>query len=50
MIILAGRYYWSERSTGVTDFSKKALDRHPYPREVLKLFQDFVGHEVPTYR
>ena len=35
---------------GQTIFSEKALDRHPYPGEVLKLFQDFVGHEVPTYR
>ncbi len=32
-----------------TIFSKKALQRHPKPGEVLKLFREFVGTEVSVY-
>ena len=35
---------------GETIFSKKVSKRHPHSDEVLGLFRDFVGHEVPTYR
>lgn len=30
-------------------FSKKQLGRHAEPSEVLSLFRDLVGHDVPTY-
>ena len=30
-------------------FSKKALGRHADPGEALRLFQDLVGSDVPTY-
>jgi len=30
-------------------FSKKQLGRHAEPGEVLGLFRDLVGHDVPTY-
>lgn len=30
-------------------FSKKAMNRHPEPGEVLTLFREYVGTEVSTY-
>ena len=32
-----------------TLFSKKALERHPKPGEILQLFKTLVGPKVPTY-
>jgi selenoprotein W-related protein len=32
-----------------TIFSKKALGRHAQPGEVLQLFKELVGPDVPTY-
>lgn len=30
-------------------FSKKQLGRHAEPGELLRLFRNLVGHDVPTY-
>lgn len=30
-------------------FSKKAVGRHAEPGEVLRLFREYVGPDVPTY-
>lgn len=30
-------------------FSKKQLGRHAEPGEILNLFRNLVGHDVPTY-
>jgi len=30
-------------------FSKKALERHPKPGEVLQSFRELIGPEIPTY-
>ena len=30
-------------------FSKKELGRHALPGEVLEIFKDYVGPDVPTY-
>ena len=30
-------------------FSKHAVGRHANDGEVLRLFRDYVGHDVPTY-
>lgn len=37
------------RVDGDLVFSKKELGRHAEPGEVLSLFQDIVGHDVPVY-
>ena len=34
---------------GATLYSKKATGRHAEPGEVLALFTDLVGHDVPRY-
>jgi len=37
------------RVDGESLFSKKAIGRHAEPGEVLRLFQELVGPEVPVY-